>query len=113
MSETVGYTIGWITPPPQLYRITITTSARGEPLVFSLPAWRPGRYIVQNYAANVQNVRAVDEGGIPAGRVDRPRLLARRPRERAIGDARIRVLRPHVRRRGAPRSLPTPRTSIR
>ena len=37
MSETVSYTIGWITPPPQLYRITITTSARGEPLVFSLP----------------------------------------------------------------------------
>lgn len=65
MSETVAYTIGWDNPASQLYRISITASAQGEPLVFSLPAWRPGRYIVQNYAANVQNVRAVDEGGNP------------------------------------------------
>jgi predicted metalloprotease with PDZ domain len=65
MSDTVNYTIGWDNPASQLYEVTVTTSARGEPIVFSLPAWRPGRYIVQNYAANVQNVRAADESGNP------------------------------------------------
>jgi predicted metalloprotease with PDZ domain len=65
MSDAVHYTIGWDNPASQLYEISVTTSTRGEPIVFSLPAWRPGRYIVQNYAANVQNVRAVDESGNP------------------------------------------------
>jgi len=65
MSDTVRYTIGWENPASQLYSIAVTAPARGEPLVFSLPAWRPGRYIVQNYAANVQNVRATDERGNP------------------------------------------------
>jgi predicted metalloprotease with PDZ domain len=65
MSDTIRYTIGWENPASQLYQVAVTTSARGEPVVFSLPAWRPGRYIVQNYAANVQNVRAVDQGGNP------------------------------------------------
>lgn len=65
MSDTIRYTIGWENPASQLYRVAVTASAQGEPVVFSLPAWRPGRYIVQNYAANVQNVGAVDEGGNP------------------------------------------------
>jgi predicted metalloprotease with PDZ domain len=65
MSDTIRYTIGWDNPASQLYRISIETGARGEPLVFSLPAWRPGRYIVQNYAANVQRVRAEDDAGNP------------------------------------------------
>ena len=65
MSDTVRYTIGWENPASQLYRVTVTASARGEPVVFSLPAWRPGRYILQNYAANVQGVHASDEAGNP------------------------------------------------
>ncbi|MGH7566702.1 MAG: hypothetical protein ACREK2_07725, partial [Gemmatimonadota bacterium] len=65
MSDTVRYTIGWTNPASQLYEIAITTRAAGEPIEFSLPAWRPGRYIVQNYSANVQNVQAMDETGNP------------------------------------------------
>lgn len=65
MSDTIRYTIGWSNPASQLYEVTVTTRAEGEPIVFSLPAWRPGRYIVQNYAANVQDVRATDERGNP------------------------------------------------
>ena len=65
MSDTVRYTIGWDNPASQLYQVVVTTRAQGEPVVFSLPAWRPGRYILQNYAANVQNVRAVDESRSP------------------------------------------------
>ena len=65
MSDSVRYTIGWSNPASQLYEVTVTARAAGEPIVFSLPAWRPGRYIVQNYAANVQAVRARDERGNP------------------------------------------------
>ncbi|HET6361519.1 MAG TPA: PDZ domain-containing protein [Gemmatimonadota bacterium] len=65
MSDGIRYTIGWSNPAAQLYEVTVTARAVGEPIVFSLPAWRPGRYIVQNYAANVQGVRATDERGNP------------------------------------------------
>ena len=64
MSDTIRYAIGWENPASQLYQVAVTTPAGGAP-VFSLPAWRPGRYIVQNYAANVQNVHAVDQDGNP------------------------------------------------
>ncbi|HET6680038.1 MAG TPA: PDZ domain-containing protein, partial [Gemmatimonadaceae bacterium] len=71
-TDTVRYTIGWDNPASQLYHVTVTAAARGEPVVFSLPAWRPGRYIVQNYAANVQSVRARGAGGktLPARWID-------------------------------------------
>jgi predicted metalloprotease with PDZ domain len=65
MSDSIRYTIGWSNPASQLYEVTVTARATGEPIVFSLPAWRPGRYIVQNYAANVQRVHASDEQGNP------------------------------------------------
>jgi predicted metalloprotease with PDZ domain len=71
-TDTVRYTIGWDNPASQLYHVTVTAAARGEPLVFSLPAWRPGRYTVQNYAANVQSVRARGANGktLPARWID-------------------------------------------
>lgn len=65
MSDSIRYTIGWSNPASQLYEVTVTARATGEPIVFSLPAWRPGRYILQNYAANVQRVHASDEQGNP------------------------------------------------
>jgi predicted metalloprotease with PDZ domain len=65
VADTVRYTIGWSNPASQLYHVTVTAAARGDSVVFSLPAWRPGRYILQNYAANVQNVRAHDDQGRP------------------------------------------------
>lgn len=65
MSDTIRYTLGWENPASQLYRVRVTAAASGGPVVFSLPAWRPGRYIVQNYSANVQEVRAEDETGRP------------------------------------------------
>lgn len=61
--DTIRYSIGWDNPASQLYTIRVTAPAGAGPVVFSLPAWRPGRYILQNYAANVQAVRAEDEGG--------------------------------------------------
>jgi predicted metalloprotease with PDZ domain len=63
MADTIDYSLGWDNPATQLFTVRVTARSAGEPITFSLPAWRPGRYIVQNYAANVQNVRAEDERG--------------------------------------------------
>lgn len=61
--DTIRYSIGWDNSASQLFTVRVTAPAGAGPVVFSLPAWRPGRYILQNYAANVQAVRAEDEGG--------------------------------------------------
>lgn len=65
MPDTIDYAIGWDNPASQVYTVRTTAGAAGESLVFSLPAWRPGRYVLQNYAANVHGVRAEDERGRP------------------------------------------------
>jgi predicted metalloprotease with PDZ domain len=49
-----------------LIQITLTVSAASKSeILFRLPAWRPGRYQIQNYAGNVQDVKAVSESGLP------------------------------------------------
>ena len=63
MDDTVRYSIGWENPASQQYTVRVTTPAGDGPVLFSLPAWRPGRYILQNYAVNVQSVRAADATG--------------------------------------------------
>ena len=112
MSETVGYTIGWITPPPSCTG-SRSRRARAASRSCSPPAWRPGRYIVQNYSANVQNVRAVDEGGnpLPAEWIDLDSWRV------DPGSARSVTLQYEYYARtfdaGSSTLTPTPRTSIR
>ncbi|MDX1624753.1 MAG: PDZ domain-containing protein [Gemmatimonadota bacterium] len=65
MRDTIRYRLGWDNPASQLYTVETTAYVEDGPIVFSLPAWRPGRYIIQNYAANVQRVRARDGQGRP------------------------------------------------
>ena len=65
VTDTIRYSIGWDDPASQLYTVRVTATASGEPVTFSLPAWRPGRYILQNYASNVQVVRAEGPDGTP------------------------------------------------
>ena len=36
MSDSIRYTIGWSNPASQLYEVTVTARATGEPIVFSL-----------------------------------------------------------------------------
>ncbi len=41
-------------------------------IVFKLPAWRPGRYTIQNYAAQVSQVSAINEKGeLPCHKTDK------------------------------------------
>jgi len=48
------YTLGWTNPNDHLFDVTLRfTVPEDDPLLW-LPAWRPGRYAIQNFAANVR-----------------------------------------------------------
>jgi predicted metalloprotease with PDZ domain len=55
------YTIGWRDPATHLYDVSLTFVPDAQDSVdVNLPIWRPGRYVRQNYAANVQEFSASD-----------------------------------------------------
>jgi predicted metalloprotease with PDZ domain len=58
-----SYTIAWNDPSDRLYDITMSFVRQSPDPVLHLPAWRPGRYLIQNYAANVTSVTAADAAG--------------------------------------------------
>jgi predicted metalloprotease with PDZ domain len=52
------YLLSWSNPADRLYDITIRFTAPADTPRLLLPAWRPGRYLLQNYAANVREWNA-------------------------------------------------------
>ena len=56
------YLLSWRAPAERLFDITIRFRAPADTPRLLLPAWRPGRYLLQNYAANVREWSAA---GIP------------------------------------------------
>ncbi|HKR64196.1 MAG TPA: hypothetical protein VJZ00_10745, partial [Thermoanaerobaculia bacterium] len=54
------YLLSWDRPSDRLYDITIRFTAPEDTPRLRLPAWRPGRYLLQNYAANVREWTAGD-----------------------------------------------------
>lgn len=48
------FLLAWSRPADRLYDITIRFTAPVDTPRLLLPAWRPGRYLLQNYAANVR-----------------------------------------------------------
>ncbi|MEN3040570.1 MAG: hypothetical protein ABDH66_03395 [Bacteroidia bacterium] len=66
MVEPIRYRLSWESPHQHVYHVEMTTTpSRGAYTDFAMPAWRPGRYILQNYAAAVSHFEAVDERGHP------------------------------------------------
>ncbi|HSP35503.1 MAG TPA: PDZ domain-containing protein [Thermoanaerobaculia bacterium] len=59
----VAYTVSWENPNDRQYEIAISFTAPCDDPRLRLPVWRPGRYIVQNYAANVSQWSAAALGG--------------------------------------------------
>ncbi len=60
------FTLAWPAPQTHAYLVTLTAApSDGSSTVFQLPAWRPGRYILQDYAAGVSHFEALGEGGKP------------------------------------------------
>lgn len=60
-----AYTISWTDPNERQYDIAISFTAPADRPQLTLPAWRPGRYLIQNYAANITAFRAADSAGNP------------------------------------------------
>lgn len=55
-------------PEPSNHLLEVTVAAREigtEPVEFQMPAWSPGRYVIYDFARNVQDVAAVDGAGHP------------------------------------------------
>ncbi|HET7434661.1 MAG TPA: PDZ domain-containing protein [Thermoanaerobaculia bacterium] len=50
----VHYLLSWGDPNERLYDVAITFVAPADDPRLVLPAWRPGRYLIQNFAANVR-----------------------------------------------------------
>ena len=48
------YLLSWSDPASRLYDITLRFTAPADEPRLLLPAWRPGRYLIQDYAANVR-----------------------------------------------------------
>jgi predicted metalloprotease with PDZ domain len=68
------YVVSWASPAERLYDVAIHFVAPVDEPRLLLPAWRPGRYLIQNYAANVREWSAggatVRKDGKTAWRVD-------------------------------------------
>ncbi len=63
----IDYVLTPQAPNSHLIAVTIRY-APTEPVSqidFALPAWRPGRYQIQNYARNIRDFRATDQAGQP------------------------------------------------
>ncbi|HEX6640262.1 MAG TPA: M61 family peptidase, partial [Thermoanaerobaculia bacterium] len=50
----VHYLLSWGAPTDRLFDIDVRFIAPADTPRLLLPAWRPGRYLIQNYAANVR-----------------------------------------------------------
>lgn len=62
----VKYKIAYETPQERFLKIECRfENLQGNYLEVCLPAWRPGRYELQNYANNVHHFRATDQYGKP------------------------------------------------
>ncbi len=68
------YLLSWTNPAERLFDIAIRFTAPTDTPRLLLPAWRPGRYLIQNYAANVREWSAgearVWKDGLHSWRID-------------------------------------------
>lgn len=70
----VHYLLSWGAPTERLFDVTIRFHAPTDTPRLLLPAWRPGRYLIQDYAANVREwsaeARRIWKDGKSSWRVD-------------------------------------------
>ena len=58
------YKLSWSAPNQKNFYVQLTAEPSSETYTdFCLPAWRPGRYILQNYSASVFGFSAIEENG--------------------------------------------------
>ena len=60
----ISYHLSWQKPNSHFFNLEMTVQNPGSDATeFRIPAWRPGRYIIQNYSKNIINFEAVDHTG--------------------------------------------------
>ncbi len=70
----INYHVGWDDVDDHYYRVDMEVGGLGEPTVdVQIPAWRPGRYIIQNYSRYITSFDAVGADGehLPYKKVDK------------------------------------------
>ena len=73
-SPRIRYHIGWEQPNLRFYDVTVTIEKPDNPVTqLRIPNWRPGRYMIQNFAQNVVEFRAENESGkpLPFAKIDK------------------------------------------
>src|SRR5258707_9993653 len=73
---TIHYTLGMSKPSSHLFEVELSVEhlpGDGQEADFILPVWRPGRYLVLDFASGVQEFAAVDGGGngLPWSKVEK------------------------------------------
>ncbi|HEY5564556.1 MAG TPA: hypothetical protein VIL33_03130, partial [Rhodothermia bacterium] len=64
LAQEVAYRIGWGSPNSHLYDVEMRFhNPESGPVSVRIPAWRPGRYVIQNYAKNIIRFSASDAEG--------------------------------------------------
>lgn len=84
-SARVLYKLSWDDPQSHLFDVEVTFRPKNRETLLRLPAWRPGRYLIQNYAANVRQWWAKNVHGktLPVEKVDKSTWMIRsRPNEK-------------------------------
>ncbi|HQV32230.1 MAG TPA: PDZ domain-containing protein [Calditrichia bacterium] len=62
----IHYQVSWPRPHTHYFEVTVTVDQlRGKETQIRIPAWRPGRYFMQNFVRNVVGAAARDEKGNP------------------------------------------------
>ena len=62
----IYYTISYNNPHRHFVDFELSTTTKGvNKMLFQLPAWRPGRYELANFAQNIQKWKAFDENNNP------------------------------------------------
>lgn len=60
----IAYQVEWAQPNSHYFDVTVTvTHPDAGPTAFRIPAWRPGRYRIENYTRNVLQFAAADGAG--------------------------------------------------
>ncbi len=64
VGQSYNYTLSWTHAASHLYEISLKTAPSPDGFSdFQIPAWRPGRYYIQDYAAGVSAFQAFDANG--------------------------------------------------
>ena len=65
-AETIHYRLSMPQPSSHLFTVTIIVDDVTTPSIdFQMPAWSPGRYVIYDFAHNIQDFRAQGDGNAP------------------------------------------------